>query len=122
MASGTKKAMKESSSAARDSSTSQPPQAGLAEAAADPQRPICLRNIKKTACVAYCMHCFCFNCIDRWSKQKDECPVCKQLLNKLLYLGRASSGALQRHLPAGSHTHHFLGANPDEHRRAPGWP
>ena len=77
--------MGESGSAARDSSMSQLPQAGPAEAAADSQCPICLGDIKKAACVAFCMHCFCFACIQRWARARHVCPVCRQPLEQLLH-------------------------------------
>ncbi|KAM6035111.1 uncharacterized protein LJ206_000661 [Theristicus caerulescens] len=85
IASCAEEAMGERSSPARDGSTSQPPHAGPAQAAADSQCPICLGDIKKAAYVAYCMHCFCFACIRRWASRRDACPICRQPLEQLLH-------------------------------------
>ncbi|KAK4815980.1 hypothetical protein QYF61_010848 [Mycteria americana] len=85
IASGTEEAMAERSSAARDGSKSQPPNAGPMEAEADSQCPICLGGIKNAAYVAFCMHRFCFACIRRWARGRHVCPVCRQPFEQLLH-------------------------------------
>lgn len=58
---------------------------GPVEAAASLQCPICLGDIQNPAYVAYCVHCFCFACIRRWARGRDDCPVCRQPLEQLLH-------------------------------------
>ena len=41
--------------------------------------------------MAYCMHCFCFTCIQRWARRTDTCLVCRQPLQQLLHSVRADS-------------------------------
>ncbi|XP_027603292.1 putative E3 ubiquitin-protein ligase RING1a [Pipra filicauda] len=85
MASGAKEDMGESSCAESGGSLSQPPQAGPLEAAEDSWCPICLEYMKEPAYVTYCMHKFCFQCIWQWAMARDDCPVCRQPMEKLLY-------------------------------------
>ncbi|KAJ7400542.1 E3 ubiquitin-protein ligase Topors-like isoform X2 [Pitangus sulphuratus] len=85
MASGAKEDMEESSCADSDGSLSQSSQAGPIEAAEDSRCPICLGPMKKPAYVTYCMHQFCFWCIQQWAMGRDNCPVCRQPMEKLLH-------------------------------------
>lgn len=32
-----------------------------------------------------CFHCFCFPCIQQWSEQSNQCPVCRREYNMILY-------------------------------------
>ncbi|XP_023781453.1 E3 ubiquitin-protein ligase Topors-like isoform X2 [Cyanistes caeruleus] len=91
MASAAKADMGQSSSAASEGSQSQPPRAGRPEAAEDPQCPICLGPMKRPAYVTYCMHKFCLRCIRQWAKSRDNCPVCRQPMEQLLYSVRGDS-------------------------------
>lgn len=54
-------------------------------AAADSLCPICLRDTKKAAYVAYCMNCFCFACIRRWARASNVCPLSRQPLEQQLH-------------------------------------
>ncbi|XP_032544947.1 putative E3 ubiquitin-protein ligase RING1a [Chiroxiphia lanceolata] len=85
MASGAKEDMEESSCAESGGSLSQLPQAGPLEAAEDSQCPICLGHMKNPAYVTYCMHKFCSQCIWQWAMGNDNCPVCRQPMEKLLH-------------------------------------
>ncbi|KAL8121611.1 uncharacterized protein LOC141659168 [Apium graveolens] len=40
--------------------------------------PICLNHIdhRRAAVITACMHAYCIDCIDRWSKLKRKCPLC----------------------------------------------
>lgn len=73
MASGTEEDLEESGCAARDGGTSQLPQAGLEEAAECSWCPIYLGDIKDTAYVAFCLHRFCFACIEDRTKRRARC-------------------------------------------------
>ncbi|KAJ7401147.1 hypothetical protein BTVI_98576 [Pitangus sulphuratus] len=77
--------MGESTSAAGGSGLGQPPQAGPLKAAAGSKCPICLGDVKKPAFVAYCMHQFCFRCIQQWARGRDDCPVCRQSVEQVLH-------------------------------------
>ncbi|KAJ7415726.1 hypothetical protein WISP_76398 [Willisornis vidua] len=81
MASGAKEEMGESSYDESHGSLIQPPQAELLEAAEDSQCPICLGHMKNPAYAIYCMHKFCFQCIQQWAKGRDNCLV--NLLNSM---------------------------------------
>ncbi|XP_031963244.1 E3 ubiquitin-protein ligase Topors-like [Corvus moneduloides] len=91
MASTAKEDTGQSSSAASDGSRSQPPQAGLPEAADDSQCPICLAPMKRPAYVTYCMHKFCLRCILQWARARHSCPVCRQPMERLLHSVRGDS-------------------------------
>jgi hypothetical protein len=39
---------------------------------------ICLSNIEEEQGILKCKHCYCFTCIEQWSKQENSCPLCKQ--------------------------------------------
>lgn len=96
MASTAKEDTGQSSSAASDGSLSQPPQAGLPEAADDSQCPICLGPMKRPAYVTYCMHKFCLRCIWQWARARDNCPVCRQPMEQLLHSVRGDSDYKER--------------------------
>ncbi|XP_027536666.1 uncharacterized protein LOC113966329 [Neopelma chrysocephalum] len=77
--------MGESTSAAGGGGPRQPPRAGPLKAAAGSKCPICLGDVKKPAYVAYCMHQFCFRCIQQWARGRDDCPVCRQPVEEVLH-------------------------------------
>ncbi|XP_041254794.1 E3 ubiquitin-protein ligase Topors-like [Onychostruthus taczanowskii] len=76
MASGAKEGTGESGSAAR---------AEPLKAAVGSECPICLGTVRKPAFVAYCMHQFCFRCIQHWARGREDCPVCRQALEQVLH-------------------------------------
>ncbi|KAM9836853.1 uncharacterized protein ACBR49_019266 [Aulostomus maculatus] len=85
------------SSAASEAPTSTPPsssasaRAALAseEASPDSKCPICLDRFNNLAYLDRCLHRFCFPCIQEWSHNKAECPLCKQPFASILHSVRA---------------------------------
>ncbi|XP_037554155.1 topoisomerase I binding, arginine/serine-rich a [Nematolebias whitei] len=49
-----------------------------AEVSPDSKCPICLDKFNNVSHLDRCLHKFCFRCILEWSKNKAECPLCKQ--------------------------------------------
>ncbi|XP_059407777.1 E3 ubiquitin-protein ligase Topors-like [Carassius carassius] len=47
--------------------------------------PICLDHYKNISYLDVCLHKFCFCCIHEWSKNKAECPLCKQPFNSIYH-------------------------------------
>ncbi|XP_016357436.1 E3 ubiquitin-protein ligase Topors-like isoform X2 [Sinocyclocheilus anshuiensis] len=47
--------------------------------------PICLDHFKNISYLDVCLHKFCFCCIREWSKNKAECPLCKQPFNSIYH-------------------------------------
>lgn len=41
--------------------------------------------IKEPALCNECFHCFCFPCIQQWSQQSNQCPVCRREYGMILY-------------------------------------
>ncbi|XP_051518328.1 E3 ubiquitin-protein ligase Topors-like isoform X2 [Myxocyprinus asiaticus] len=57
----------------------------LANASPDSKCPICLDSFKNMASLDRCLHRFCFRCIHEWSKNKAECPLCKQPFHSIFH-------------------------------------
>uniref|UniRef100_A0A3P9NGF0 RING-type E3 ubiquitin transferase n=1 Tax=Poecilia reticulata TaxID=8081 RepID=A0A3P9NGF0_POERE len=49
-----------------------------ADVSPDSKCPICLDIFHNMSYLDRCLHKFCFRCILEWSKNKPECPLCKQ--------------------------------------------
>ncbi|TRY65420.1 hypothetical protein DNTS_004215, partial [Danionella cerebrum] len=47
--------------------------------------PICLDHFKNISYIDVCLHKFCFCCIHEWSKNKAQCPLCKQPFNSIYH-------------------------------------
>ncbi|TRY96899.1 hypothetical protein DNTS_022898, partial [Danionella cerebrum] len=60
-------------------------QRALANASPDSKCPICLDHFKNVASLDRCLHQFCFPCIREWSKNKAECPLCKQPFRSIFH-------------------------------------
>ncbi|KAG2466851.1 topoisomerase I binding, arginine/serine-rich a [Polypterus senegalus] len=60
-----------------------------ADASPDSKCPICLDQFNNMAYLDQCQHRFCFRCIHEWSKNKAECPLCKQPFNKIFHSMKA---------------------------------
>ncbi|XP_019726881.1 E3 ubiquitin-protein ligase Topors-like [Hippocampus comes] len=60
-----------------------------AEASPDSKCPICLDRFNNMAYLDRCLHRFCFPCIQEWSHNKAECPLCKQPFTSILHSVRA---------------------------------
>lgn len=56
-----------------------------AEASPDSKCPICLDVFNNISYLDICLHKFCFRCIHEWSKNKAECPLCKQPFNSIYH-------------------------------------
>ncbi|KAL1023816.1 hypothetical protein UPYG_G00046620 [Umbra pygmaea] len=56
-----------------------------AEASPDSKCPICLDKFNNMSYLDLCLHKFCFRCIHEWSKNKAECPLCKQPFNSIYH-------------------------------------
>ncbi|XP_070683624.1 topoisomerase I binding, arginine/serine-rich a [Pempheris klunzingeri] len=60
-------------------------QAMSAEVSPDSKCPICLDIFNNISYLDICLHKFCFRCIHEWSKNKAECPLCKQPFNSIYH-------------------------------------
>ncbi|XP_076829891.1 topoisomerase I binding, arginine/serine-rich a [Brachyhypopomus gauderio] len=68
------------------------------EASPDSKCPICLDQFKNISYVDTCLHRFCFRCIHEWSKNKAECPLCKQPFNSIYHSIKAEDDFKQFNL------------------------
>uniref|UniRef100_A0A1A8NMG5 E3 ubiquitin-protein ligase Topors n=1 Tax=Nothobranchius rachovii TaxID=451742 RepID=A0A1A8NMG5_9TELE len=59
------------------------------ETSPDSKCPICLDRFNNLAYLDHCLHRFCFPCIQEWSHNKAECPLCKQPFASILHSVRA---------------------------------
>ncbi|XP_074063318.1 E3 ubiquitin-protein ligase Topors [Macrotis lagotis] len=57
----------------------------------DSKCPICLDKFDNEAYLDRCSHKFCFRCIQEWSKNKAECPLCKQPFQSIFHSVRAEN-------------------------------
>lgn len=55
------------------------------EVSPDSKCPICLDVFNNISYLDLCLHKFCFRCIHEWSKNKAECPLCKQPFNSIYH-------------------------------------
>ncbi|XP_072552307.1 uncharacterized protein toporsb [Salminus brasiliensis] len=63
----------------------------LAETSPDSKCPICLDRFNNVASLDRCLHRFCFRCIHEWSKNKAECPLCKQPFRSIFHSVKAEN-------------------------------
>lgn len=56
-----------------------------AQVSPDSKCPICLDVFNNISYLDICLHKFCFRCIHEWSKNKAECPLCKQPFNSIYH-------------------------------------
>ncbi|XP_039996611.1 uncharacterized protein LOC120797221 isoform X2 [Xiphias gladius] len=61
------------------------------DASPDSKCPICLDRFNNLAYLDRCLHRFCFPCIQEWSHNKAECPLCKQPFASILHSVRAEN-------------------------------
>ncbi|KAM6226273.1 E3 ubiquitin-protein ligase Topors isoform 2-T2 [Spheniscus humboldti] len=59
------------------------------DASPDSKCPICLDRFDNVAYLDRCLHRFCFRCVQEWSKNKAECPLCKQPFFSIFHTIRA---------------------------------
>ncbi|XP_038202923.1 E3 ubiquitin-protein ligase Topors isoform X2 [Arvicola amphibius] len=60
-----------------------------ADASPDSKCPICLDRFDNVSYLDRCLHKFCFRCVQEWSKNKAECPLCKQPFDSIFHSVRA---------------------------------
>ncbi|XP_013812999.2 E3 ubiquitin-protein ligase Topors isoform X3 [Apteryx mantelli] len=70
-------------------STSKLHQTVPTDASPDSKCPICLDRFDNVAYLDRCLHKFCFRCVQEWSKNKAECPLCKQPFHSIFHTVRA---------------------------------
>ncbi|XP_012986015.2 E3 ubiquitin-protein ligase Topors isoform X2 [Melopsittacus undulatus] len=59
------------------------------DASPDSKCPICLDRFDNVSYLDRCFHRFCFRCVQEWSKNKAECPLCKQPFFSIFHTIRA---------------------------------
>ncbi|NXQ02708.1 TOPRS ligase, partial [Vidua macroura] len=64
--------------------------------------PICRDIPGEIASVTPCVHLFCLGCIVRWAKRKPSCPLCRQVINSIIYSVRSEEDFLEIVLPSPS--------------------
>ncbi|XP_028567751.2 E3 ubiquitin-protein ligase Topors-like isoform X1 [Podarcis muralis] len=79
----------------------------------DSKCPICLDQFENVAYLDHCWHKFCFRCVQEWSKNKAECPLCKQPFHSIVHSMR-SEDDFKVYTVRPSDTDYF--ANPDGRR------
>ncbi|XP_067301548.1 E3 ubiquitin-protein ligase Topors [Pseudorasbora parva] len=72
----------------------------LANASPDAKCPICLDGFNNVASLDRCLHQFCFRCIHEWSKNKAECPLCKQPFHSIFHSVKGESDFKEFVLPS----------------------
>ncbi|KAK9540468.1 hypothetical protein VZT92_002918 [Zoarces viviparus] len=63
-----------------------------AEVSPDSKCPICLDKFNNISYLDLCRHKFCFHCIHEWSKNKAQCPLCKQPFNSIYHSINSEQG------------------------------
>ncbi|XP_041042303.1 E3 ubiquitin-protein ligase Topors-like [Carcharodon carcharias] len=71
--------------------TSKIPHGVRADASPDAKCPICLDRFDNMSYIDRCFHKFCFRCIQEWSRNKAECPLCKQPFNSIFHSVRTEN-------------------------------
>ncbi|XP_015270023.1 PREDICTED: E3 ubiquitin-protein ligase Topors [Gekko japonicus] len=64
-------------------------QAMATDTSPDSKCPICLDRFENVAYLNRCYHRFCFRCVQEWSKNKAECPLCKQPFHSIIHSMRS---------------------------------
>ncbi|XP_015265278.1 PREDICTED: E3 ubiquitin-protein ligase Topors-like isoform X1 [Gekko japonicus] len=72
-----------------NSGTNRPRQAMATDTSPDSKCPICLDGFENVAYLNCCYHSFCFRCVQEWSKNKAECPLCKQPFHSIIHSMRS---------------------------------
>ncbi|XP_060695424.1 E3 ubiquitin-protein ligase Topors-like isoform X1 [Hemiscyllium ocellatum] len=74
-----------------DPESSKIPHGVRADASPDAKCPICLDRFDNMSYIDRCFHKFCFRCIQEWSRNKAECPLCKQPFNSIFHSVRTEN-------------------------------
>ncbi|XP_060618500.2 E3 ubiquitin-protein ligase Topors-like isoform X2 [Anolis sagrei] len=61
------------------------------DASPDSKCPICLDRFENVSYLDHCWHRFCFRCVQEWSKNKAECPLCKQPFHSIVHSMRSEN-------------------------------
>ncbi|XP_056619974.1 topoisomerase I binding, arginine/serine-rich a [Triplophysa dalaica] len=69
------------------------------EASPESKCPICLDHFKNISYLNVCLHKFCFLCVREWSKNKAECPLCKQPFRSIYHTIKAENDYKRFDLP-----------------------
>lgn len=62
-----------------------------ADVSPDAKCPICLDRFDNMSYIDRCFHKFCFRCIQEWSRNKAECPLCKQPFSSIFHSVRTEN-------------------------------
>jgi len=63
----------------------------IPEEQGNPDCPVCLNRVSDRAYTNTCLHEFCHACIDEWSREHNQCPVCRQVFTKILFNIKSST-------------------------------
>ncbi|XP_048382365.1 E3 ubiquitin-protein ligase Topors-like [Stegostoma tigrinum] len=74
-----------------DPESSKVPHGVQADVSPDAKCPICLDRFDNMSYIDRCFHKFCFRCIQEWSRNKAECPLCKQPFNSIFHSVRTEN-------------------------------
>lgn len=77
--------MKVTQQQSQNSGRRKPCKGMTADVSPDSKCPICLDVFNNISYLDLCLHKFCFRCIQEWSKNKAECPLCKQPFNSIYH-------------------------------------
>jgi hypothetical protein len=67
-------------------SSNQPPEEVATAEVEEKECTICLDKVTKGGGIDSCIHIFCFECILKWSKVTNKCPVCSQKFKNITEL------------------------------------
>ncbi|XP_077201465.1 E3 ubiquitin-protein ligase Topors-like [Paroedura picta] len=70
----------------RSTSRGSSAKANVLDSAKNSKCAICLERIQDTTYLNPCNHRFCFACIQKWSKKKVICPLCKQRFHSFFHI------------------------------------
>lgn len=59
---------------------------------------ICLEKISKMGSVDSCIHTFCFECIVKWSKVTNKCPICSKKFHSVTEVVEKEDDSSGHHL------------------------
>eukprot|EP01122_Echinamoeba_exundans_P005977 TRINITY_DN1618_c0_g1_i1.p1 TRINITY_DN1618_c0_g1~~TRINITY_DN1618_c0_g1_i1.p1 ORF type:complete len:373 (+),score=49.24 TRINITY_DN1618_c0_g1_i1:66-1184(+) len=85
----------------------------------EPDCGICLDKVSIRGVLDSCDHAFCFECIFRWSKESNTCPMCKQRFHQLQKTQPKSDGNAASEVSESSHKspRRKVGSNPHKSRK-----
>lgn len=78
---------------------------------------ICFEEVKERGVLDSCRHAFCFDCIHRWSKVANSCPMCKAAFYTITRQHDVAGGELQQEGAAPQEEEEVEQDNPPSKRR-----